>query len=131
VKQKIGWRYLDEMDGGSIVARALNDFEIIISEHTSPRRDRFTIAHELGHLFLHLRMVHEDQPVAVMRATRAVDESDDAQMRAEWEANWFAAQLLMPREEFREVIAQKDVRYAAEYFNVSVAAAKVREQSII
>jgi len=76
-------------------------------------------------------MVHEDQPVAVMRATRAVDESDDAQMRAEWEANWFAAQLLMPREEFREVIAQKDVRYAAEYFNVSVAAAKVREQSII
>ncbi len=85
-----------ESNGGAIVATSDSDFTIYLSELTAPIRDRFTIAHELGHLFLHLPAILEGKKGAVMRATRLIDNNDDDQKRAEWEANWFAAGLLMP-----------------------------------
>ena len=127
---KYGWNEIDEVDGGSIVASALNDFTIYVSELTSAKRDRFTIAHELGHLFLHLPIIRKDNEKAIMRATRKIDPNDKKQQRAEWEANWFAAQLLMPRKEFGEVVRKYNVEYAAKLFNVSESAARVREQTI-
>ncbi len=120
----------DEIEGGSIIARSINDFEIVISEHTSARRDRFTIAHELGHLFLHLPMVQDLEPNASMRATRYLVEGDPEQQRAEWEANWFAAQLIMPRKEFKKCIKNFGVSSAASIFGVSELAAKVRAESV-
>jgi Zn-dependent peptidase ImmA (M78 family) len=58
-------------------------------------RQRFTIAHELGHLLLHRNRVFVDKPVAVRyRDAR----SSLAVSREEIEANRFAAALLMPRE---------------------------------
>ncbi len=38
---------------GSLVVTALKNFEIFVPSHTSDERDRFTIAHELGHYILH------------------------------------------------------------------------------
>lgn len=125
-----GWNSFDEKDGGSIVARSIRDFTIHVSELTSSTRDRFTIAHELGHLFLHLRMVQKDDPEAVMRATRHVDPKDSDLQRAEWEANWFAAQFLMPRTEFKHAVSTHGLPYAASVFNVSKQAADVRFSSI-
>jgi len=129
-KIKIGWNHSDEKDGGSIIASALDDFVIHISELTSSRRDRFTIAHELGHLILHLREIHKDAPDAIMRATRSIDDTDEDQQRAEWEANWFAAELLMPRKKFKKVVEKHGKGYAASLFNVSPMAAKVRAESV-
>ena len=60
-----------------------------------------------------------------MRATRWVDENDKIQQRAEWEANWFAAGLLMPESEFR-VTMNNGASYNAAKFNVSKRAAEVR-----
>lgn len=127
---KYGWNSFDEMDGGSIVAKSYDDFVVHVSELTSFKRDRFTIAHELGHLFLHLRKVKERDDNAIMRATRHVDMTDRDLQRAEWEANWFAAQLLMPRAEFRDVVNEHGVDYAASVFNVSTQAAQVRASSV-
>jgi predicted transcriptional regulator len=110
---------------GAIVARAPEDFTIYLASFTSPIRDRFTIAHELGHLFLHLPMVKKRDPDATMIATRWVDETNQDQQRAEWEANWFAAGFLMPAEEFLEY-KDHDVEYIASRFNVSVQAAQIR-----
>lgn len=129
-KIKYGWSEIDEMDGGSIVAQSTNDFLISLSDHTSAKRDRFTIAHELGHLFLHLRMVKKDFPDASMRATRYVDKNNKQQQRCEWEANWFAAQILMPRSKFKECVEKFGVEHAASVFGVSNQAAKVRKESI-
>src|SRR5688500_6505097 len=43
-----------EADGGSLVIAPGGDhFEIRLSPVTSSLRDNFTIAHELGHIFLH------------------------------------------------------------------------------
>lgn len=64
-----------------------------------PNRQRFTIAHELGHLELHREMitseVHVDKgfPVLMRNAVSAIGTD-----QIEIQANQFAAELLMPRE---------------------------------
>lgn len=42
-----------EADGGSLVIRGPNQYTIFLSPYTTPLRDNFTIAHELGHFVLH------------------------------------------------------------------------------
>src|SRR4051812_25393832 len=42
----------EDAESGSMIARSLSDFIIYVSPFTSLERDRFTIAHELGHLVL-------------------------------------------------------------------------------
>lgn len=113
----------------SIVIRPDGGFQIFLPLVTSAERDRFTIAHELGHLFLHFPTVRKRYPGSEMVATRWVDQSDDIQKRAEWEANWFAAAFVMPENEFRATSAH-GLSHAASHFGVSLSAAQVRAQSL-
>lgn len=96
------------------VGKDLKKFTIHLPSETSHVRDNFTIAHELGHFFLHSR--GDDK---FNRGGRD---------RREFEANWFAAELLMPSEEFKAAAArtQNDPHQLASHFGVSPAAAKVR-----
>lgn len=93
-------------------------FTIFLSPETSPLRDNFTIAHELGHLLLHTDFDAEGNETFYRFG------SD----RAEKEANWFAANLLMPRDEFITLAQESgnDSYALAGHFGVSVAAANVR-----
>src|SRR4051812_42905573 len=52
---RIGYQDLGEWldEGGSIFVHAPYDFDILLPHYTSPVRDRFTVAHELGHFLLH------------------------------------------------------------------------------
>jgi len=126
-----GWRSLDEVSGGSIVVRKINDFTIYLSEITSPKRDRFTIAHELGHLCMHYNpLIELHGEGTVMRATREKRQGDPDHERAEWEANWFAAGFLMPRDIFRQKSANLNTEQLATYFNVSEAAAEIRKKTL-
>lgn len=119
----------EDTESGSLIAREANDFTIYVSPFTSLERDRFTIAHELGHLLMHLPYIKKSNPSAVMRATRYVDEMNSDSRRAEWEANWFAAALLMPAEQFRAA-AQKGVENLKSIFRVSEPAIRARAQSL-
>ncbi|WP_083391618.1 ImmA/IrrE family metallo-endopeptidase [Microbacterium sp. LCT-H2] len=105
----------------SSIAHADGTFEIFLPRLTSARRDRFTVAHELGHLFLHHRMPRATGEAVFHRGGRG---------RAETEANIFAAALLMPAEQFR--VAHEEVggdEWAlARRFDVSPAAARVRAE---
>lgn len=110
----------DLTESGYICVRRPGDFVILLPPHTSLHRDTFTIAHELGHYFLHARQ--GQTPIEAKR-----DLTPD---RAEWEANWFAAALLMPATEFEEIyrrlgstLPETDL---AAHFGVSEAAAEVR-----
>jgi len=114
----------------SIVVKASNDFTIFLPSMTSPARDRFTIAHELGHLLLHYPRVTREHPGEEMIATRWVDEDDIEQQRAEWEANWFGAAFLMPRAAFSDAYAADPIDEVADTFGVSVRAAQVRAKSL-
>lgn len=110
---------LDSVGGvdGSLFVEGPSEFRILISAFTGPERDRFTIAHELGHYVLH----------SDMGKTRIVA-SRFGSDRVEWEANWFAAAFLMPERDFRVACAKygnKSALVAARYL-VSAKAAKVR-----
>lgn len=115
--------WLSESGTGTIAVRGKHDFDILIPRFTSPTRDRFTIAHELGHYFLHSRQ-GEVAPVKIPRHGGGLVES---------EANAFAAALLMPEGKFRERAREFRDRYGdawlpmlANNFDVSVDAARVR-----
>lgn len=65
-----------------------------LNTQTSRRRQRFTVAHELGHLLLHEGKIIVDQ--AVLRVDLRNDVSSMGTDVEEIEANTFAAALLMP-----------------------------------
>ena len=116
----------------SIRVSSKSSFTIYIPSTTSLERDRFTIAHELGHLFLHYPMIQASSPNACMVATRWVDESDQEQRRAEWEANWFAAAFLMPAAVFKAEHRRAGgfIASVASMFGVSVPAAEIRAKNL-
>jgi predicted transcriptional regulator len=66
------------------------NLDIVLSPFTGEFQERFTIAHELGHYFLH-SLAQDRKKLTVRREGRT---------RAETEANWFAEGFLMPREIF-------------------------------
>ena len=104
----------------SLVVDADGVCEFFLPRHTSPARDRFTVAHELGHLFLHHR-----EGMGVARYNRSGTDL------AEVEANWFAAAFLMPEGPFLEdVRLGTPIATIARSFRVSVAAADVRAKSL-
>ena len=114
----------------SIRVERKGKFAIYISSLTSSERDRFTIAHELGHYLLHYPKLLQQNPTAKMNATRWVDESQQTLVRAEWEANWFAAAFLMPKAQFLLALGAGTLSDVADKFGVSEAAAGVRAKSL-
>jgi predicted transcriptional regulator len=108
-----------ESESGSIKVYGQNNFDLYLSTFTGPLRDRFTIAHELGHYF-----VHSNQGERPIRASRK------GSGQLEWEANWFAAALLMPSNEFKAISTKfsGDDYSIAGHFQVSVPAVTIRRR---
>lgn len=89
-----------------------------------PTRQRFTIAHELGHHILHGGIKNEFSDEEFFRS----NESDWMEV----EANRFAADILMPENEFRNYIinTSKKVAEIASHFQVSPKAVTVRAEQL-
>ena len=134
IVQKLGGRIqirdLSEVadpSSGSIFIRGPREFDIVLPSHTGLTRDRFTIAHELGHLVLHyIWPRHRGADVGPTMARRY------GTGRVEWEANWFAAGFLMPAEDFKEFVRTSGSNTAllSVRYGVSPAAAEVRLRSL-
>ncbi|KRQ26208.1 XRE family transcriptional regulator [Mycobacteroides sp. H003] len=109
----------------SLEIRSPRDFTVIIPTHTSRLRDRFTIAHELGHYFLHNRA-----PDTHLTGERVSRFTRLGRNPAETQANVFASNLLMPAPAFSKVFAESNHNLAtvARHFEVSVPAARVRAE---
>lgn len=102
-------------------------------------RQRFTIAHEIGHIVLHAaqigRDVHVDRGFTVLRRDTKSAQGTDA---LEIQANRFAAALLMPRaflersiaEDGIEIDDEKAVPSLARTYRVSEAAMQIRLASL-
>lgn len=69
---------------------------------SAPGRDRFTLAHELGHLLLeHGRFLKSEwRDEADNEEFESIHDDGTALKRMEFQANYFASCLLMPREPF-------------------------------
>ncbi len=107
--------------------------QIFVEQSAPPYRKRFSIAHELGHYFLHL---HEDGGIVDKRADmfREREPADgliSEDQRREIEANWFAAELLMPAQFVREEWSKNpSTPYMARAFNVSEEAIGYRVDAL-
>lgn len=93
--------------------------KIFIEKTMSSERKRFTLAHELGHHFL-----HEGVKLRLDNLDYSASGKDVAE---ETEANYFAASLLIPRDLLTSKLEQNlTVSELADYFQVSLSAMKNR-----
>lgn len=105
---------------------------IAVNEVHSEVRRRFTVAHELGHLFLHQlgSGLHVDQTLIAFRNHISETATDEREI----EANQFAAELLMPTDWLKKEIQNAGVDLMneslisnfAKRYNVSIPAMSIR-----
>jgi Zn-dependent peptidase ImmA (M78 family) len=90
-----------EGDVSGMVYRNDNEKVIGVNSSHPPNRQRFTVAHEIGHLVL-----HKGKQVYVDSFEGRINWRDGARDGVEADANAFAAELLMPREFISKEVAQ-------------------------
>lgn len=96
-------------------------------------RERFSIAHELGHLFIHMKyLIDMDAWNQLAEHTSHARNINAPYSVKESEANEFAAAFLMPKDRFIEYAEQTSdssgyrLDLIASNFNVSMESAKIR-----
>ena len=107
-------------------------FKIFINEAKPKTRQQFTVAHELGHYFLHSEILKEEK--ILVDGEQSLDGNnmlfrlDGAEAsRIETEANNFAASLIMPKDLVIKARKVTDtVEECAKIFSVSVPAMSIR-----
>ncbi|MGC1137781.1 ImmA/IrrE family metallo-endopeptidase [Bacillus sp. B38] len=129
IAKKLGIRVVNAEFTNSDISGALqinpDNTKIYVKHDDSPVRKRFTIAHELGHYFLHSDNQKDfiDQESLFFR--------NGEKNKIEIEANDFAANLLMPKD---RVLSQwkslEDVYLLSVYFGVSMTAMKYRLKNL-
>jgi Zn-dependent peptidase ImmA (M78 family) len=105
---------------------------VVVNAKHAPARQRFTIAHEIGHLVLHPgQEVHVDNAFRINLRDGRSATADDVE---EVEANAFAAILLMPLEWVRSAMSSPSIDLTddgevcrlADEFQVSTQAMLIR-----
>ena len=122
VANLLGYSVFQADLGGSVagmVEKNSSEAKIFINENELPERQRFTIAHEIGHILLH----HNGGQDIDFTDYRNNDRYD----KKEFEADNFAAALLMPKARSLEVWGLTgDVDDFARAMKVSRKAAAIR-----
>jgi Zn-dependent peptidase ImmA (M78 family) len=99
-------------DMSGMLVREPDRVVIGVNDDHSPARQRFTVAHELGHLHL-----HRGRPTIIdsdVRMNFRDEVSSMATDREEIEANRFAAALLMPDHMVRSWVSRESFQTAQE-----------------
>lgn len=128
---------LEDQVSGALLARDGQAVMAVNSNHP-PRRQRFTMAHELGHRLLHWESGEATAFVDGSLSFRRDERSKDGSLDVEREANAFAAELLMPRLEIEKWASQSAfdphdeiaLKKMCGLFGVSEAALLVRLSSL-
>lgn len=122
--------WLDEGVSGELVPLGGEKYQINVSAADSPRRQRFTAAHELGHYFLHRHLIGTG--IGDDRAYRSTGvgryHNTAIGPREETEANRFASNLLMPEHllEMLRRMGQTSPAEMADALQVSLPAMRIR-----
>lgn len=134
--EQLGGKLIETSDVGenmeAKIEKKQNSFVITIDPKRYDKRKRFSIAHELGHLFLHMGYLINPEK------WNSTDQYIDSVYYRygynieEFEANEFAACLLMPVEEFIDISGQNfengfyNIDEIAKHFDVSIQAVSNR-----
>ena len=131
---KLGGKVLEDssIDGfsdGEIRKLDSESFEIRVFPYQTRERRNFTIAHELGHLFLHMGFCTNPEE---WNKQKSISYYRSGNSSLEYQSNEFAAAFLMPQKIYKEVMDKNrdnNIVYTAkiaEYFHVSIDAAANR-----
>ncbi|WP_277656182.1 ImmA/IrrE family metallo-endopeptidase [Seleniivibrio woodruffii] len=126
--EQLGLRVIEkEMDSevsGSLSKDNTGIWEISVNSKHHKNRKKYTIAHELGHYIKHKDCSDHFSDTTFFR--------NQSSGSMEYAANEFAANLLMPEEEFKQVLREygDDIETIADIFGVSVLAVKFRVSSL-
>lgn len=106
-----------------------NEFEILVNKNDIKTRQRFTVAHELGHYFLHQDFLKSEE-IHVDIMYRAIEKNKveiEREREREKEVDYFAGALLMNKTLLEKAYRENNsIKELAEIFNVSVSAMTVR-----
>ena len=110
---------MDELSG--YVEKRGNRWFIGVNIYQSKRRQRFTMAHELGHICLHANEITSRREETIFFRAQLTT-------RIEKEANDFASDLLIPAALLRTKIAEgrKKLSELADIFDVSIDAMRYK-----
>lgn len=117
------------------ISREGEIYVVYVNANQPLRRQRFTIAHEIGHFLKHKKYLDQADeilnPAKKAILTRKNDgasaANDIEERRREYAADQFAGNLLMPEVNFKEVwLKAQCLKDVADYFGVSEMAANVR-----
>jgi len=117
---------LQDCEGALLPSESRKRWGVYVNQNGSPRRRRFTAAHELGHYLIH----RKKYPDGLRCDEAAVDGRNGVEI--EREANDFASTLLMPLDDFRWRIPAKaeadfdQLSECATHYDVSLVAAILR-----
>lgn len=112
---------------GALIKDEDKDPVIVLSSSDSKNRQRFTCAHELGHYAYRLVSDGNKYEYVDLRA----DDSSNGTNVEEVFANQFAANLLMPEVEVRELVSSKTPSFIqAQRFGVSDDAIRFRLKNL-
>lgn len=129
IARKIGLKVVRANFADSSISGYLNreTREIIVSNSDTIARQAFTIAHELGHYFL-----HQDSYKEIMYRDDIKNSFSDRQTKVEEaEANCFAAAILMPEDAIRTYLPFLKSNYRlADFFGVSLVALHWRMKNL-
>lgn len=123
---------LDEEVSGFLLVKNKKSTIVVNSLHHA-NRQRFTIAHELGHYFLHVdhklnaEKLFVDEQIYHRRDVALKQITSKQHHKVEKEANKFAATLLMPKKLLQQALDEEDydlsddldVQFFAKKFGVS------------
>ena len=115
----------NEISGAIRYNSEADNFEILVNKNNAETRQRFTIAHELGHYFFHRDML-KSSDVHIDTLYRATTQTNTNTKEQEKEVDYFAGALLMNRMAIEKLIDNYSVADLAELFKVSSSAMVVR-----
>lgn len=101
-------------------------FEILVNKNDARVRQRFTIAHELGHYFLHKEYLKNEELHIDTILYRAEKGKNEEAKKRENEVDYFAGALLMNKTLLEKLRSENTITELAEIFDVSVSAMTVR-----
>ena len=115
----IAVRYFDAKKQKGFCTRILNNYFIFVSQNLSEQMQRMVCGHELGHVLFHqdrLGYDRQGKPQSLVEW-----ELFDIKDNTEYEANLFAANLLIDTDELKDMIYQGyDIVSIASAMNVNV-----------
>ena len=120
----------DEVSG--VILYKEEKFNILINKSKAKTRQHFTIAHELGHYFLHSDIIKSEEIIVdgdnFLDGNQILYRLDKTKRNEiETEANNFAASLIMPEELVRKAWSTVGgVEECAKIFQVSILAMSIR-----